>query len=193
MTDRAAEQSCKGDPDDTESRAAVTRHGLDWLARYGDDLYAFAIRRVRNAGLAEDLIQDTFLSAIEAIRRGVVVDAPRGFLLTILRRKIIDHHRASVRNADDHEIAPEPVADRVESASHHDPIDQLCADELHEALRRCVESLPVAMRGAFELRVIQGLDVEETAELLGVSSAALSARLYRSRLAIRDCLERRTP
>ncbi|MEM9645952.1 MAG: sigma factor [Planctomycetota bacterium] len=227
---------------------------LGWFVEHGDEMYRFALRRVGLESLAEDLVQETFLAAIQSASRvngsgaavhdgpldedsehlsmeseppasgAVVSEAPvpkdvsevrssketgcspgagpdegpdsdrgqenrgiensRAFLLTILRRKISDHFRREFRR-DEVESSHRDVAMAVH---WQDPSENLCHDELREALKGCIEAMPVAMRRAFELRVVRSLDVEETAEMLGVTRGVLAARLYRSRLAVRDCL-----
>lgn len=162
---------------------------LNWFVEFGDELYRFARRRVGTDSLAEDLVQDTFVAAIEGgnHRQVAEIESPRAFLLTIMRRKIADHYRRECRQRD--KIGLEAVPDASAEATHWpDPTAGLCHDELKAALANCTERLPLTMRRAFELRVLRRLDVDETADLLGVSSKVLAARLYRSRLAIRDCL-----
>lgn len=161
-----------------------------WFQSYGDDLFAFAMRRLGRTSFSEDLVQDTFISAIESLRRGEHVESPRGFLVTILRRKIIDHLRRERRRTEAM-TSLEPrescsLSGDYESDSGFLP--DVSPDEFRSKLRDCVAKLPLPMRQAFELRVIRRLDVTEAADLLGVTRNALAARLYRGRLAVRECI-----
>jgi len=65
----------------------------EWISNYADALYAYAKPRVNDAQLAEDLVQETFLSAWKA-RDGFKGEASeKSWLFTILKNKIIDHYR----------------------------------------------------------------------------------------------------
>jgi RNA polymerase sigma-70 factor (ECF subfamily) len=72
--------------------------------------------------------------------------------------------------------APEPHAER---------------DALRAALERAVRALPLAYRAPLVLRDIEGLTTAESAEILGISEAALKSRLHRARAVVRDALEDR--
>lgn len=162
----------------------------EWFQAFGDDLFAFAVRRLGRTSFSEDVVQDTFLTAIECLRRGEEVESPRGFLVTILRRKIIDHLRRERRRSDSMaELKATTSCDITEqSLGKSSFLTDVTPAEFHGKLRECVAKLPLPMRQAFELRVIRRIDVTEAADLLGVTRNALAARLYRSRLAVRDCL-----
>ena len=66
---------------------------VTWLDQHGDILYRYVLLRVRRRELAEDLVQDTLLAAIEAQHRFAAGSSERTWLISILRRKIVDHFR----------------------------------------------------------------------------------------------------
>ena len=68
-----------------------------WPDRYGDELYRFALSRVSAADVAEELVQDTFLSALDGLATFRAEASERTWLFIILRRKIIDHDRRQAR------------------------------------------------------------------------------------------------
>lgn len=68
-----------------------------WPDRYGDELYRFALSRVSAAEVAEELVQETFLSALNGLATFRAEASERTWLFVILRRKIIDHYRRQAR------------------------------------------------------------------------------------------------
>ena len=68
-----------------------------WVDRYGDYLYHFALSRVHNPTVAEDLVQETFLSALRSLKDFKGRSSEKTWLAGILKHKIGDHFRKSVR------------------------------------------------------------------------------------------------
>ena len=64
-----------------------------WPDRYGNGLYRFALSRGSDDNAAEELVQDTFLSALDGLAAFRGEASERTWLFVILRRKIIDHYR----------------------------------------------------------------------------------------------------
>ncbi|HKK02115.1 MAG TPA: sigma-70 family RNA polymerase sigma factor, partial [Desulfuromonadales bacterium] len=73
---------------------------IDWVDKYGDFLYRFAMSRVGDVQLAEDLVQETFLAALKTSSSFAGRSSERTWLVSILKRKIIDHYRQSWRMVD---------------------------------------------------------------------------------------------
>src|SRR5512145_2289034 len=69
----------------------------DWVEAYGDYLFNFAVGQLRDASVAEDLVQDTFLAALKARNRFGGQSSERTWLVGILRHKIYDHLRHTCR------------------------------------------------------------------------------------------------
>ena len=65
----------------------------NWVEEHGDALFRFALLRVKDASIAEDLVQETFLSALKGIERFKGKSSLRTWLVGILKHKIIDHFR----------------------------------------------------------------------------------------------------
>jgi len=71
-----------------------------------------------------------------------------------------------------------------------DPEQNYSQAELHKILEKTIKGLPPGFRVVFELRDVQGLSTEETAEALGLSIPAVKSRLLRARLQLRERLTR---
>jgi RNA polymerase sigma-70 factor (ECF subfamily) len=68
-----------------------------WVDRHGDALFRFAVLRVRDRTIAEDLVQDTLLAAMQAVGSLTDVANERSWLIGILRHKLLDHFRRTFR------------------------------------------------------------------------------------------------
>src|SRR6266566_3801634 len=69
----------------------------DWVETHADYLFNFAIGQVRDTGVAEDLVQETFLAAIKSQDGFSGRSSERTWLVGILRHKICDHLRKTCR------------------------------------------------------------------------------------------------
>ena len=174
--------------------------GLKWLAEYGDFLFSYALSRVRDVQAAEDLVQETLLSAIRGIGSFENQSTHSTWLIDILRNKLVDYYRSKCRDQSlgvEHD-ASEHLHPFSKSgnwthgvSTWTDPSSLMTQEEFQEVMQGCIGELPDLCRQAFEFRVMDELDPDETCRLLGVSATNLAARLYRARIAIRECLSLR--
>ncbi len=173
-----------------------------WLNDHGDVLFRYALRRVTNRDVAEDLVQDTFVAAIRGKERFEGRANIQTWLVGILRRKIIDYiRRQSVeRKAKGiREEAEGEVTSFFSSKGHWrrtvkswpiDPQKSLEDREMLRILDECCQKLPQTMSQAFQLREIDQLSTEEVCKLLDITTSNLGVRLHRARLLLRECLEK---
>src|ERR1700741_2243974 len=71
----------------------------EWVERYGDALYRYALTRLRRSHEAEEVVQETFLTAFKARNQFQGQCVPLTWLTSILRRKILDRLRQAARHA----------------------------------------------------------------------------------------------
>lgn len=171
-----------------------------WVERHGDALYRFALTRVRNAGTAQDLVQDTFLAALRGKGEFRGRSDELTWMISILKRKVIDHFRRLSREqltdkdveeleqdpdfrSGSWELGPRPV----EWAAT--PDNSLERAEFRRFLRRCLSELPEALSRAFTLREIEEISPEKVCNVLNISATNLRVMMYRARKALRRCLE----
>jgi len=130
-------------------------------------LNAYALRRVGDAGLAEDLVQDTYVAALGAVH-GFRGDASlRTWLTGILKHRIADSYRAPERAMESFEEGEAEVAEIA--APDADPATDFERTRLREALQRQLARLPARAARAFELAELEGRDAAEVSRLLGVT------------------------
>ena len=172
---------------------AVQSFAQQWLHDFGDKLFGYALTRVgRDAALAEDLVQETLLAGLRGYDRFDHKSSVDTWLISILRRKIIDHYRSKGRRGKEFELD--------DYFSEHGSIKHLGdwkfqADQLLEsrefldAVQDCIGNLSLPLSEAFSLSVMDELETEEICKILDISPTNLSVRLHRARIAVRRCLE----
>lgn len=185
------------DPPTTDARVAIDP--VAWVDAHGDVLYRYALARVRRPETAEDLVQETFLSALKSTERFQGRSSERTWLTGILRHKILDYYRSRSRGL--------PETDQI---SHEDWLGDYFDDRgswikppnahaiLPEALVEreefwavfdgCLDKLQVRAREAFVRRVVEDEDIEAICKALEVTATNLYVILFRARTQMRHCL-----
>ena len=182
---------------DAERRS---RDPSSWVDLHGDALYRFAILRVKDPDTAEDLVQETFLSALKAADRFRGDSALRTWLIGILRHKIVDHFRKTVVEVRPADVTPWEEDDKnfFDETGHwkqplHDwkvsPERLVESREFWGIFQSCLDSLPEGHRRAFTLREIDGMKGSEICEILSISEANFWVMIHRARAKLRKCLD----
>ena len=183
--------------------AEISLNPDTWVEDYGNYLYNFAIMRVYDSELAEDLVQDTFLSAVKAKDGFLGNSSVKTWLTSILKRKIIDYFRKNARNKED-KILDKPDFFQTQGIlkghwdDNHLP-DQwhfsesgLLEDtEFYKVLKGCLSKLPQKMAASFTLKEVEDYTTEEICKELDITPSNLWVMIHRAKLQLRDCLEKR--
>jgi RNA polymerase sigma-70 factor (TIGR02943 family) len=171
-----------------------------WLDRHGDALFRYALLRVREPELAEEMVQECLLAALGARERFSGQSSERTWLVGILKRKIIDHARRVARErpteaVDPAELIEQGIFDdrgfwKTSPARWGEDPRKLAEDrEFWDVLRHCLGNLSPRLAEAFLLRELDRMSSDEVCQVLDVSPTNLWARLHRARLGLRRCLE----
>jgi RNA polymerase sigma-70 factor (ECF subfamily) len=162
--------------------------------------------RLRDASVAEDLVQETLLSALQSYHTFAGRGSVRTWLIGILKHKIIDHFRRLSREtpasqvdetAFDHDelFVSEGTwkdhfeADRAPTDWMANPAELLEKREFWSVLQNCLSPLPARLSSAFTLREVDGHSTEEICEILSITMNNLWVMLHRARAHLRRCLE----
>ena len=161
---------------------------------YGGRLLAVARRIVDSEEDARDVVQDAFLNAFKSLDRF----EGHAKLSTWLHRIVVNAALMKLRTR---KRKPEQSIETLLPAylddGHHEerfkswdePVDKLMERaENREIVRKQIDALPESYRTVLVLRDIEGLDTEETANVLGLSVNATKIRLHRARQALRSLL-----
>lgn len=164
-----------------------------WLNQHGDVLYRYALSRVHDPDVAEDLVQDTFVSGIKSFASFDGRSTLRTWLVSILRRRISDQlaresRRQQHRSREDYATIEANLLNPVISEKQF--ASEIERDEFVHFVQRCLSTLPDHLREAMAVRLEQDeCSLKEICEQLGITSENLAVRLYRARLLLRACLE----
>jgi RNA polymerase sigma factor (sigma-70 family) len=152
------------------------------VLRYRRELYVRA-RRMRCDGRADDLVQQTFLSAFAALRSGTEVHHLRGWLYRILRNEVIRTSSGPILEVelDPASIASEPL----EEASHR---RMLALETLSS-----IAALPARQRHALVATALDGESRAAVAGSMGVSEGAVRQLMHRARATLRAAVAAITP
>ncbi|MBI4400723.1 MAG: sigma-70 family RNA polymerase sigma factor [Nitrospirae bacterium] len=174
-----------------------------WVNQHGDYLFRCALLRMRDPRLAEDVVQETLLAALQGRDRFAGESSERSWLVGILKHKVIDHFRKNSREGPSEDV--ERLINEQDQSFHgrggwkrdttgpkewtEDPGIILERKEFWDVLKRCVSELPPRMAHVFSLREIDDLSSEEICKALNITATNLWVMLHRARMHLRRCLE----
>lgn len=147
--------------------------------RHKGPLYRYLLRHSGQRGVAEELMQETWLSLIRQRERYTVQARFTTYLYRIAHTRLIDHYRrqgtAPVDSISDCGVEDEVLALPCNSGIW--PEREMERRTQAERLRNRIRELPPAQREAFLLHEESGMDLNEIAEITGVSRETVKSRL----------------
>ena len=167
----------------------------EWLSRYGDSLYCYAVSRLRRSHEAEEAVQEALLAALKGRGDFQGRSQPRTWLMGILKRKVVDRMRAAARDA--RRTGPDDLDAWFDAKGKwrkgprrwDDPAAAAERAEFWCVVRRCLAKLPKRMAEAFTLRTLDGQAPDEVCRELSISPANMWVLLHRARLRLVCCLD----
>jgi RNA polymerase sigma-70 factor (ECF subfamily) len=175
------------DPGEADLLARARRGNLlafeEIVKRYERRVYGIALRIVRRHEVADDVAQEAFMRAHQALST-FDLDRPFGpWICRIAANLAINH----VRSPEARETAlPEGQAEPP--APGPGALDLVLEREAREVLERALQGLPAEQRAVFALRTFEELSYREIAEALGISIGTVMSRLSRARERLREAL-----
>lgn len=173
-----------------------------WLEQHGDYLFGYAMLKVKDSHIAEDLVQETLLAAIAAKDSFAGQSSVRTWLTGILKHKIIDHFRRQNRT-----IAIDDLLEKDELASldsffndngswiqkpeaFPDPASAFQQNEFRHVFQQCLASLKPNQAEVFISKELHGLSNEEICKNLSITSTNCWVLMHRARLSLIQCLKK---
>lgn len=169
------------------------------IGRHKDRIYGLARKLTGNSDDADDIVQETFLKAIDNIDKFRLEASFGTWLYSIALNEARSHFakrkQTELRPLEDYlpsaHSSSDAAADNPRLFDWRDPHQALEDAELQRITDEAIRSLPYIYREAFLLRYIEEMSIKEIAEHTGESEAATKSRILRARLAIRDFLSKR--
>jgi RNA polymerase sigma-70 factor, ECF subfamily len=158
-------------------------------------LYRIARGILRNDSDAEDVVQETYLRAFTHLEsfRG---DSSLGtWLVRIALNEALGRLRRQKPSVEWSSLPPGTLEAQIIqfplSAASEDPEKTMAQREIQSVVEQASDELPEAFRIVFVTRVIEGMNVEDTAEILQLKPETVKTRLHRARSMLRDKVERK--
>ena len=180
------------------SSGGETALSNNWFETHADYLFNFAIGQMRDAGVAEDLVQETFLAALKSPNRFSGRSTERTWLVGILRHKICDHLRKTCR---ERAVRVDPLSANSEESWEesalwlHDiaaetqlPSRRMELGEFRASLGLALGTLPPRIAQVFQLYDIEERSNREVCAEMNISESNLWVMLHRGRKQLRDQL-----
>jgi RNA polymerase sigma-70 factor (ECF subfamily) len=138
-------------------------------------VFGYLLARVGEQAAAEDLLQDVYLAALQAIRRfrGHTEGAFIGWLLKIAHAKVMDRFRTQYRH-------PALKTSDVPTTGVADPLDAIDQRIRLDAISDALSQLTEDQRNVVLNRLVLGLDLEETSKLMGKNVGSIKALQHRA-------------
>ncbi len=176
-----------------------------WVDLYGDYLYNYALMRLKDAPMAEDAVQETFLAALKARQTFAGRSSEKTWMVGILKHKIIDQFRKNKREStyteeslpfereglflEDGEWAGHWKPQCKPTAWGDTPLTTIEQQEFWKVFQHCFDKLPDRLASVFSLRELEEMESADICKVLEITETNLWVVLHRARMHLRRCLE----
>jgi len=188
---------------DAKTTSMVTQKSdtAELIDRHCDSRFRFAMSRLHNAALAEDIVQETFLAALKSVHTFSDRSSELTWLIGVMKHKICDHYRCHFRshNLTSTTLEETTVEHFFDDTGHwiegsngtqiFEPESNLLIKEIRSAIGKSLGQIPRKLAYIFTLREIDGMTTDEIGKLLGISKENVWVSLHRARLYLRKELE----
>ncbi|MBJ2175226.1 sigma-70 family RNA polymerase sigma factor [Aureibaculum sp. A20] len=176
----------------------------NWVNEFSDALYSWALYKTSSKETAEDLVQDTFVSAFHNIDSFKRQSQPKTWLFSILNNKIIDYYRKNAK-IKKHEFklsekAGFQLSDNLfnetngwktrEIAPIWDQEEELLDNpEFNGVMAACIDNLPEKWKTAITSKYLTDKKAKEICQDLGITVSNYWQIVHRAKLLLKECLE----
>ena len=178
----------------------------DWLANYGDYLFSLAMVKTGNKETAEDLVQETFLSAYKARDTFKQDSTEKTWLTAILKNKIIDFYRKkdvlkevsnyisdTETSFDDNFFSSEDghwLSESAPQAWSSQADAKLNSNEFNSIIQYCIQKMPHRLVPVFIAKYLEEDKAENICKEFDITPSNYWVMIHRAKLLIRSCLEK---
>lgn len=170
-----------------------------WIERYSDYLFNYTITRVNDREIAKDLVQETFFASLKSMKNFKGEATERTWLISILKRKIIDYYRKINSNKGKAEVRMNYITDdqegewleeRVADEGYLNALETIENSELGDAIYDCLSKLPEKQATVFKMKTILGYETDVICNELNITPSNLWVIIHRARMQMVECLEK---
>lgn len=174
---------------------------IHWVNTYGDNLFHYAYFRLKNREIAEDIVQDTFTDALDAVHSFRGECKEKTWLFSILHNKIVDYLKTAQKtnfialndNFNDYYFDKDDDYHWREDKSprlwHFDK-DATENEDFYNVLNSCLNKLPTVMTGVFFSKYLEDEAPSVIQQKFDISSSNYWVILHRAKISLRECLEK---
>ena len=185
-------------PDKSKSNNDII---AELFINYSDYLYNYAITRVNDIHTAEDLVQETFISALKGYDSFQSKSKESTWLIAILKNKIIDHYRKKSKNYYQQSLDEMQIMDDFFNSNGSWQTDQrpsrwdmdvdkaIEQREFYEILQQCLIRLNDIQRMVFAMKHLDDEDTDEICKELNITATNYWVIIHRAKLQLRKCME----
>ncbi|WP_121354776.1 sigma-70 family RNA polymerase sigma factor [Flavisolibacter nicotianae] len=170
---------------------------IQFVKTHTKELFAYTFSKVQQKEVAEDLVQEMFLSAYQSYDSFQGKSSVKTWLFSILKRKIADHYRLRYKNSN--EVSSGIIGDFFDEnhrwrPEHRpkewpDEKDLLDDPEFSKSLSECFKNLPEKWSSAIRLKYLEEHDADGICNQLEISKSNFWQIIHRAKLSLRNCLE----
>ena len=158
-------------------------------------LYRLARGILRNDSEAEDVVQETYVRALTHLEDFRGDSSLATWLSRIAMNEALGRLRRQRPGVELSSLPPGTLEAQIiqfpNSATSEDPEKTMAQREIQRVVEHAIDELPDNFRIVFMTRVIEGMNVEETAEILGLKPETVKTRLHRARGMLRENVEKK--
>jgi len=163
------------------------------MQRHNQRLYRIARSVLRNSVDAEDAVQEAYVAAFTHLATYRRESPLVAWLSRIVMNEALGRLRRKPAATDFAPLEAVPEAEIIQfpsSATNEDPERTMAQRQILQLVENATDALPEVYRVVFVTRVIEGMSVEETADLLRIKSETVKTRLHRARQLLREQLNK---
>jgi len=193
----------KDEQDVSNIGKALLSDPIGWVEKYADYLYHFALTRLRDEEVARDLVQDTFLAALQQLGKFEGKSDEKTWLTAILKNKVVDFFRKQgskglqqvVKAENEQQVFFDPDnghwnAQHYPKAFGLDDDNPMLTKELGYILNSCLKKLPALWFAVFSMKHMDDLKSEKICAELRLTDSNFWVIMHRTKLNLRACLQK---
>lgn len=174
-----------------------------WVELYADYLYGYSLTKIKSTEVAKDLVQETFLSALQGADSFHGLCSEKTWLTAILKNKIVDFYR---KEAAKFQNRPGPAAAENQAffeaedgrwAAQHYPVgnwdvqpDAMHTLEFQQILKACMAKLPPLWSSVFTMKHLDEEESEAIMRHLNLTASNYWVIIHRAKVNLRSCLQK---